>query len=222
MFYSTALLEEGDGRHLHVCMNMHSLVKVERPDLQHCLLQPPQDRIVTALVLAKSMVHCKRVYSVFHSNICKALLQITGSTQHFTREALTTFSSFVDAELILNHEGKAVSIPSQWRGWSQPRKLLATAYSVEDNPMLWQVIDTVCSKQDVTILDTSLTEEVCVASDWAGSLANPRQCVARKVAIEADGPRHYAVNCRHKLGNTVLKHRLLKAHGWDVIAVRRC
>ena len=38
-------------------------------------------------------------------------------------------------------------------------------------------------------------------------------------AIEADGLYHYAVNCHHRLGKTVLKHRQLKALGWDVIPV---
>lgn len=188
-------------------------MKVERPDLQHCILQPPYDCIITALALAESMVHCQRVFSVFHRNICKALLQITGSSQHFTKEALTTYSSFIDAEVILNHEGKALPIPSQWRGWNKPRALLSVAY---ENPMLWKVINAVYCEG---VLDTHLGEEVCVASDWEVRLGTPGN-IATRVAIEADGPWHYAANCRHKLGNTLLKHRLLKAHGWHVIAVR--
>ena len=219
---STALLEEGAGKHLHLCLQIHSVVKVERPDLEECVLQPPHDKIIAALVLSESAVHCQRTYSVFHHNICKALLQITGSSQHFTKEALTTFSSFIDAEVILNHEGKALPIPPQWRGWNQPRQLLARAYSAEEEPLLWQAIDKVCSKREVSSLDALLPEEVCLASDWAARMGHPAQPVARKVAIEADGPRHYAANCRHKLGTTVLKHRLLTALGWDVIAVKGC
>jgi hypothetical protein len=191
-------------------------VTVERPDLQRCVLQPPNDEIVTALVLAETMVNCQPADSVFHQNVCKALTQITGSTQHFTREALTTFSSFIDAEVILDHSGQALPIPSQWQGWSNPCRLLATAYTVKDNPVLWKEIDTGFFWK---VLYVSLPYEVCVASDWAAGLGKPSQRVSRKIAIEADGPRHYAVNCRHKLGTTVLKQRLLKAKGWDVIAI---
>ena len=214
-------MEEGASKHLHICIQMHSLLKVERPDLQNCVLKPPTDVIVTALVLAEAMVYCQPVHSVFHHNVCKALMQVTGSTQHFTREALTTFSSFIDAEVIVDDSGQALPIPSQWQGWSRPCQLLATAYPVKDNPVLWENINAAFLKKDSNILYTSLPDEVCLASDWAVSLAQPRKTVARKVAIEADGPKHYAVNCRHKLGNTVLKHRLLKAMGWDVIAVRK-
>lgn len=213
------MLKKGNGKQLHLYAQIHFLVKVEQPNLQHCILQPPYDSIVTALALAESMIHCQRVFSVFHRNICKALLQITGSTQHFTKEAMTTYSSFIDAEVMLDHEGKVLPIPLQWVGWNQPRALLAVAYSVEKNPMLWKVIDAICGKQDKNVLDTRLTEEVCVASDWAERLGGPDHHMARRVAIEADGPWHYAANCRHKLGNTLLKHRLLKAQGWHVIAV---
>ena len=200
---------------------MHHLVKAECPELEHCVLRPPHDVIVPALVVAESMVHCPRVYSVFHQNLCKALTQITGSTRSFTREALTTFASFIDAEVVLDCEGRPLAIPSLWGGWSQPRELLRTAYPVEDHPVFWKTISQFGSKGDGVLFESGALEEVCVASDWAARLGTTARPIARKVAFEADGPRHYAVNCRHKLGNTVIKHRLLKAQGWDVIAVRK-
>ena len=210
------LLQKRAVKHLHLCVQIHFLMQVERPDLKHCVLRPPHDHLVTLLVLVESMVHCQRVFTVFHRNICKALLQITGGSQHFTREALTTFSSFVDVEVVLDCEGNVLPIPMQWCGWRQPRQLLAAAYPVKDNPILWQAVE---SEKETKCLDVILPEKVCVASDWAVKLGNPGQYVAKKFAFEADGPRHYAVNCNHKLGNTVLKHRLLTAHGWNVIAV---
>ncbi len=61
---------------------------------------------------------------------------------------------------------------------------------------------------------------VNLASDWEKVLhRSPDKPIARRIAIEADGPRHFAVNCRHPLGHTVLKHRQLKALGWEVISV---
>ena len=215
----TALVEEGASKHLHRCIQMHSLLKGERPDLQNCVLQPPTDVIVAAVVLAEAMVNCQPVHSVFHHNVCEALMLVTGSTQHFTREALTTFSSFIDAEVIVDDSGQALPIPSQWQGWSRPCELLATAYPVKDNPELWENINAAFLKKDS--LYAAFRDKVCLASDWAVNLAQPCKSVARKIAIEADGPKHYAVNCKHTLGNTVLKHRLLKAMGWDVIAVRK-
>ena len=184
--------------------------------MESCVLKPHQDKVVTALVLAHAMVQCQRTYSVFHKNICKGLLQITGSTRHFIKEALTTSCYFIDAEVILDNEGKPVGIPPQWGGWRQPRQLLSTAYLEKENTALWHTLN-----KAVTV-DATLEEGVSVASDWAIELGYPVQSVGRKIAIEADGPRHYAVNCKHKLGNTVLKQRTLKAQGWDLLEVRWC
>lgn len=62
---------------------------------------------------------------------------------------------------------------------------------------------------------------VNLASDWETILnRSPNKPVARRIAIEADGPRHFATNCRHPLGHTVLKHRQLEALGWEVVSVR--
>ena len=218
--YYTALLQSWERKHLHLCVQIHFLVQAERPELEHCILQPPHNQIVPALVVADSMVNCQRVYSVFHHNMCKALLQITGSTQCFTKEALTTFASFIDAEMILDSAGRPLPIPSHWGGWSQPQHLLHAAYPRDQHGLFWKEVDH-CTRK-TGLLERDALEEVCVASDWAESLGDgDKHVIFRKVAFEADGPRHYAVNCRHKLGNTAIKHRLLRSQGWDVIAVRR-
>jgi hypothetical protein len=215
----STLLECGEWEHLHLCAQIHFVVEAECPTLRHCTLQPPHNKVVPALVLAESMVNCPRVYSVFHQNICKALLQITGSARNFTREALTTFSSFIDAEVILDREGTPLPIPQQWGGWSQPRKLLTAVYPEEENASLWHAINQFCDKHAHGLLEKDIVENVSVASDWDANLGNASKPVTRKVAFEADGPRHFAVNCRHRLGNTVLKHRLLEARGWNVLAI---
>ncbi len=38
------------------------------------------------------------------------------------------------------------------------------------------------------------------------------------VAIEVDGPQHYASNCAAPLGRTLVRDRLLQARGWQVWA----
>ena len=61
---------------------------------------------------------------------------------------------------------------------------------------------------------------VNLASDWQDIIQSPiSEPVARRIAIEADGPQHYAINCRHVLGHTVLKRRQLEALGWEVTPV---
>lgn len=41
----------------------------------------------------------------------------------------------------------------------------------------------------------------------------------RKIAIEVDGPFHFAVNTNSPLGQTMIRRRLLRACGWTVISV---
>ena len=41
----------------------------------------------------------------------------------------------------------------------------------------------------------------------------------RKVAIEVDGPYHFSVNTNSPLGQTMIRRRLLRAVGWNVISV---
>ena len=60
---------------------------------------------------------------------------------------------------------------------------------------------------------------ITLASDWAELTSSPSLPVARKIAVEMDGPIHFAVNCRHLTGNTLLKRRQLTALGWEVISV---
>ena len=60
---------------------------------------------------------------------------------------------------------------------------------------------------------------ITLASDWAGLTQSPSQPMARRIAVEMDGPMHFAVNSRHLTGSTVLKRRQLTAMGWEVISV---
>jgi very-short-patch-repair endonuclease len=44
-----------------------------------------------------------------------------------------------------------------------------------------------------------------------------------QIAIEVDGPHHYAANMPERsLGPTLLKHRLLRKLGWRLITVSHC
>ena len=65
-------------------------------------------------------------------------------------------------------------------------------------------------------------ELVNLASDWGSKFTSPKEKVARRLAIEADGLPHFASNCDHVMGPTVLKHRQLRALGWEVVQVSVC
>ena len=56
---------------------------------------------------------------------------------------------------------------------------------------------------------------------WQRDLSYPVDTALpkHKIAIEADGPTHYATNTRRPLGNTMLKRRLLKQLGWRVVNI---
>lgn len=43
--------------------------------------------------------------------------------------------------------------------------------------------------------------------------------LVRHVAVEFDGPSHFVRGGRRPLGETLLKYRLLKLQGWDVVRV---
>ena len=58
-----------------------------------------------------------------------------------------------------------------------------------------------------------------LASDWGAKFDFPPKDPARRVVIEADGYHHYASNCDHTLGGTVLKRRQTGALGWQVVSV---
>ncbi len=49
--------------------------------------------------------------------------------------------------------------------------------------------------------------------------AAPAAAPDRKIAIEVDGPFHFAVNTNSPLGQTMIRRRLLRACGWIVISV---
>ena len=62
---------------------------------------------------------------------------------------------------------------------------------------------------------------ITLASDWVDLTESPSLPVhaTRRVAVEIDGPMHFAVNCSHLTGSTALKRRQLTALGWEVISV---
>ena len=107
---------------------------------------------------------------------------------------------------------RPIPIPTQWKSWENPRELLISIFEEETDPQVRVAIEANCP-------NTPLSSPVNLASDWGQKVGEAEVGVVRRVAMEADGPRHYALNCHHRLGKTVLKHRLLRGRGWEVLMV---
>lgn len=103
--------------------------------------------------------------------------------------------------------------------------LLMSLKEVEDSPVAFQSVESLLTSLKVESasssnvnLDSHTSASLLfnLASDW---YQESLETIARRIAIEADGIFHFAANCNHPLGHTVLKHRQLKALGWEVISV---
>ena len=175
--------------------------------------------------------------SVFQRNMWRALGALGGGRQYYLPEALTRSGYIVDAELLLASDNTPILVPRHWyfRTIGYVRNVLLSgneplseaAPSAEEclqpagDERKGEEEEEVGSKNLSDILSSmevvSRRHYVNLASDWHGNSQYSQ--VARRVAVEADGPEHFAVNCNHPLGRTVLKRRQLKAMGWDVISV---
>ena len=159
----------------------------------------------------------------FHKSIINALLHITGSNQYLNVEALTTTLYLIDIELILNDRNCLIEIPKQWLSWKDVRSIVKSPQIKENDPELYSALNEACHHIQTSSTPETNTHRVSqginLASDWTERVGGHVDCTARRIAIEADGPWHYAANCSHRLGKTLLKHRTLRAFGWDVISV---
>ena len=212
---------------MNFLLRLQGLLRAECPDLR--LTLPHETAVFAAALVQSRWFH---THTKFHQSIVKALLQIVGSSSRFTIEALTRTLYFIDIELILDSRDSPISIPAQWRSWENMHSLATSSIIEKSNPELHAVLKDLCRAHSSTAHATasqhcsdslhgpeSLPQPLSLASDWAELAGQPEESIARRVAIEADGPWHYAVNCSHRMGKTLLKHRTLRALGWDVISV---
>lgn len=171
-------------------------------------------------VFASTLVESR--WSHTHTNllqrIVNALLQVTGGTSYFTLEALTTTLYSIDIELILDSSNNFIPIPEQWKSWHSFHCLLNSSILKDKNPKFHTLVKNLCTEAAVGVHSDMNSQPLNLASDWVELVGGP-QNIARRVAIEVDGPWHYAANCPHTLGKTLLKHRVLNSHGWIVFSV---
>ena len=215
-------------------LQLHVALTREHPELGLGTL--PHEQIHGLLAKSYEAVMSYQQTSVFQRNVWRALEALGGGRQYYLPEALTCSGYIVDAELLLASDNTPVLIPRHWyfRTIGYVRDiLLGRPEPASDEVMSRQQLPPAGEErgreEEVDRGSKNLSEilsgmevirrrqYINLASDWHGTAHYTH--VARRVAIEADGPEHFAVNCNHPLGRTVLKRRQLTAMGWDVISV---
>lgn len=211
-YIHVGLVASNDQNNLNFLLRLQALLKAECPELNLSLPDEMAVFVAALLQLRWSHPHSNLLHS-----IVGALLKISDSRDYFTMEALTTTLYSIDIELILDADNNLVAIPEHWHSWESVHCLLHSPSLLETNPELLSHLKTSeqrherCSEQPLNL-----------ASDWAGLVGGPAKRIATRVAVEVDGPWHYAANCHHMLGKTLFKHRILRCLGWRVNSVSVC
>ena len=174
-------------------------------------------------VLASTLLHSQlyHPHTKLLDSVVNALLKITKSHSTFTVEALTTTLYSIDIELILDAKSNTIAIPDHWKSWKNAQSLLQHSHFCEKTTVELEPPSKRTCTQSPSRSSSSVSsnQALCLASDWAEVVGGPGETLARRVAVEIDGPWHYAANCPHTLGKTLLKHRVLRCLGWRVISV---
>lgn len=191
------------------------VARVEHPGLGF----PPVPLFHSTKLADRILSIPKRRVTPFHQNVLASLQCILKQDRSSLRYDVSTLQGYsIDAEILLDANNR----PIQYEPLvSEVARLCFLSGR--------QGVDHRCLHGRFELLQRSLSlasrerrrdwESCYVASDWELELPST---VARRVAIEADGPQHYSVNCpRHPLGRTVLKHRQLRALGWELIKVNK-
>lgn len=192
-----------------------------------------EDMMKLAMKQRISQYKYTSMYSPFSQNVARALKVALGSTYSYNTEALSLAGYNLDFEILFDAEHRPIPIPIQWKyrkrnillssvgvGREKKRRTVSTELLETLKETERETITTKPSSNVIFNMDMIPKEKLIhLASDWGQKFIVPRIPVSKKVAVEADGPWHYASNCHHVLGSTVLKHRQLKALGWEVISV---
>ena len=187
----------------------------------------------TAMRERISQYNFTSMYSPFSQNVGRALKAALGSTYSYNTEALSLGGYNLDFEVLFDADHRPIPIPIEWKyrmrgillssvgvGRQKKTKILSTELLETLKDSERDSHPPASSPSDLFNTESIPKKKLIhLASDWGQKFIQPGTPVAKKVAIEADGPWHFASNCDHVLGSTVLKHRQLKALGWEVVSV---
>ena len=174
--------------------------------------------------------------SVFGSNLHRAIRTALEGAKCIQNDALSLSGYCFDFEILLGKDGVPIQIPWEWKYRSI--KLLGASLGVkreerkgklkiaipeslvESMKRAEESCNDIRSNGDSVPLHTlEYKSSVNIASDWGCRFASLPRPSARKILIEGDGIHHYAQNCDHSLGHTVLKRRHIQCLGWELVTV---
>ena len=158
--------------------------------------------------------------SPFNQYVASALKAVVGGSHYYNTEALSIAGYNLDFEILFDADHRPILIPSEWK--HRRRELLFSSVGlgrVKRKKSPAKLLKETESGSMVDVDPVPREKLISLASDWGQKLALPGTPVSKKIALEADGPWHFAANCNHVLGHTILKRRQLKALGWEVISV---
>lgn len=170
---------------------------------------------------------------MFSENVKRALSQVVGE-DFFNTEAISLSGYIMDFEILLDSNNRPVRIPRRWKKqWKESvsNSINPSRVRVKKTwtkmPSLIEKLEGAETKTEFeatkeAVLDSKfdLRMRINLASDWGSKFEAVPRRVTRRVAIEVDGIIHFAANCDHVMGRTVIKHKQLRALGWEVLQVR--
>lgn len=195
------------------------------------------NRMLRKCYAIKLRQYYSRGRSTFGMKVHTAIKSTLGGSAFAQFDALSLSGYILDFEVLVDKDNAPVPIPLLWKRRasqtlaasigeeSARRRKLRDNYSPEDLVKAMRDVEGTEREGDVSgFEDPSLGSSldaglVNLASDWGTKFAKPPVPVARRLVVEANGPSHYAQNCDHPLGNTVLKTKHLQHLGWDVVNV---
>ena len=218
--YSIDVIEKKDQNSLNFLLRLQALQRAECTDLD---LSLPHKTAVFASTLVQT--RWSHTYTNLLHSVVSALLKIVGDSSYITTEALTTTLYSIDIEMILDASNNPIPIPEHWQSWTSLHSLMTSPLLKKNHSELYFLLKDLCKEHlnghECTLNSTESSGQVLnLASDWRELVGGPvSHTVASKVAIEVDGPWHYAANCSHILGKTLLKQRVLRCLGWRIVSV---
>ena len=183
------------------------------PHLSLPSLSPSQrSSILSQMLTAKHAIIRSRFERNITETLNKLLHLLKEDSRHdkfFIPESLMPNGYSVDAEVLLDDNNDPIPPPNKFFKWSEAswKKLC-----MEDVP--------VPRKRLSRIYYDNKNKGEGLYNISTGWIDGGRVAAAkRRIVIEFDGLNHFAANCNHELGRSVIKRRQLEDFGWEFIKV---
>lgn len=199
-------------------MQLDIALTVEHPELKIPSLSLLEKAVCMDALLRR---HAHMEVGKTHKHVLDILARIFGQKHaSFRTNAHTTSGYSIDIEVLLDKDNRLIVPPltksSQRQTLVEFLRKLEVTESQHCSRLSTKRLSKLCPLLvAMARTDESFPNHIRLACDWWSE----SQAVARRVAIEVDGPSHYVINGRRPVGKTVLKKRQLEALGWEVIQI---